>query len=109
MTEDEMVGWYHRLNGREFQQAPEDGEGQRSMASYSPWGCKEWDMTEQLNNKNKRGSDQFVDILLIRWWRDKWESALSSFRFPHSKHPFPTTKEKTLHMDITRLSIQKSN
>ena len=41
--------------------------------------------------------------------RDKWESALSSFRFPHSKHPSPTTKEETLNMDITRLLIQKSN
>ena len=69
-----MVGWHYQLNGHEFQQAQGDGEGQRSMECYSPWGCKEWDMTEQLNNKNKSGSDQFVDILLIGWWRDKWES-----------------------------------
>ena len=38
MTEDEMVGWHHRLNGHEFKQALEDGEGQRSLAY--PWGCK---------------------------------------------------------------------
>ena len=47
MKEDEMVGWHHQLNGCEFEQAP-DGVGQGSLASYSPWGCKESDTTEQL-------------------------------------------------------------
>ena len=51
MTEDEMVGWHHRLNGHEFEQAPGDGEGQASLVCCSPWGCKESDMTEQLNVK----------------------------------------------------------
>ena len=37
MTEDEMVGWYHQLNGHEFEQAPGDGEGQGSLACCSPW------------------------------------------------------------------------
>ena len=41
MTEDEMVGWYHRLNGHKFEQAPGDGEGQGSLACYSPWRHKE--------------------------------------------------------------------
>ena len=41
MTEDEMVGWYHQLNGHEFEQAPGDGEGQGSLACCSPWGHKE--------------------------------------------------------------------
>ena len=45
-----MVGWLHRLNGRKFEQAPEDGEGQGSLAYCSPWGRKESDMTERLNN-----------------------------------------------------------
>ena len=49
MTKDEMVGWHHRLKGHGFQQAPEVGDGQGSLACYSPWGCKESDMTEQLN------------------------------------------------------------
>ena len=48
-TEDEMVGWYHRLDGYEFEQALGDGEGQGSLACCSPWGHKESDMTEQLN------------------------------------------------------------
>ena len=38
MTEDETVGWHHRLNGHEFEQAPGDGEGQESLECYSPWG-----------------------------------------------------------------------
>ena len=46
MTEDEIVGWHHRLNGHEFEQAPGDGEGQRSLVCYRPWGCKELDMTQ---------------------------------------------------------------
>ena len=50
MTEDKMVGWYHQLNGLEFEQALGDGNGQWSLAYCSPWGCKELDMTEQLNN-----------------------------------------------------------
>ena len=49
MTEDEMVGWHHWLNGHEFEQAPGDGEGQGSLACCSPWGLKESDMTEQLS------------------------------------------------------------
>ena len=49
MTEDEMVGWYPQLSGREFEQAPGDGEGQGSQACCSLWGCKESDMTELLN------------------------------------------------------------
>ena len=51
-AEDEMVGWHHRLNGHEFEQAPGDGKGKESLACYSPWGHKEWYMTEQLNNSN---------------------------------------------------------
>ena len=49
MTEDKMVDWHHRLNGHEFEQAMEAGEGQGSLMCCSPWGCKESDMTEQLN------------------------------------------------------------
>ena len=49
MTEDEMVGWHHRLKGHEFDQALGVGEGQGSLEFCSPWGCKESDMTEWLN------------------------------------------------------------
>ena len=53
MTENKMVGWHHLLNGDEFEQAPGDGEGQRSLACYNSWSGKELYMTEQLNNSNK--------------------------------------------------------
>ena len=49
MTEDEMVGWHHRLDGRESEQAPGVGDGQGGLVCCSPWGCKELDMTEPLN------------------------------------------------------------
>ena len=45
-----MVGWHHRLNGHEFEQTLGDGEGQVSLVCCSPWGHKELDMTERLNN-----------------------------------------------------------
>ena len=48
-TEDEMVGWHHRLNGHEFESTPGAGDGQRGLACCSPWGCKESDMTDWLN------------------------------------------------------------
>ena len=49
MTEDEMVGWHHWLNGFEFEQALGVGDGQGGLVCCSPWGLKESDMTEQLN------------------------------------------------------------
>ena len=45
VTEDEMVGWYHQLNGHEFEQILGDGEGQGSLVYCSSWGHKELDMT----------------------------------------------------------------
>ena len=45
-TEDEMVGWHHRLDGHEFEQTPGDSDGQGSLACCSSWGCKELDTTE---------------------------------------------------------------
>ena len=48
-TEDQMIGWHHRLYGHEFEQAPGVGDGQGSLMCCSPWGHKESDMTEQLH------------------------------------------------------------
>ena len=45
-TEDEIVGYHHRLNGQEFEQAPGDNEGQGSLVCCSPWGHKKSDTTE---------------------------------------------------------------
>ena len=52
-TEDDMVGWHHWLNGHEFEQALGNDEGQGSLVCFSPWGPKELDITEWLNNNNK--------------------------------------------------------
>ena len=52
MTEDELVGWHHRLNGHEFEQAPGVGDGQGSLACCRPWGRKEPGTTERLNSDN---------------------------------------------------------
>ena len=56
MIENEMVGWHHWFNGHEFEQAPGDSEGQGTLACCSPWGGKELDMAERLNNSNKHST-----------------------------------------------------
>ena len=48
MAENEMVGWYHRLNGYEIEQTPGDSEGQESLVCFIPWCLKESDTTKQL-------------------------------------------------------------
>ena len=48
-----MVAWHHRLNGHEFEQTLGDSKGQGSLVCCSPWGPKESDLTEQLNNSNE--------------------------------------------------------
>ena len=61
MTEDEMVGWHHRFDGHEFEQALGAGDGQGGLVCYSPWGRKESDTAEQLN-----WSEHLVNILWSR-------------------------------------------
>ena len=55
MTENEMVGWHHRLDGHEFEQALGAGDGQGGLVCCSPWGHKESDTIEQLNWNEQRG------------------------------------------------------
>ena len=101
MTEDEMVGWHHWLDGHEFEQALGVGDGQGGLVCCSLWGCKELDTTEQLNWTEK--------VNLRSWWRrllmllrinpwlrftnaswdfhekkylTNWSRALSKLRFP---------------------------
>ena len=59
-TDDEMVGWHHRLDGHEFEQFPGVGDGQGSLAGCSPWGHKELDMTEELNWTDTDGITLFI-------------------------------------------------
>ena len=58
MTEEEMVGWHHWLDGHEFEQTPGVGDGQGSLAYCNPWGHKQSDMTQQLN---------WTDWVLVKW------------------------------------------
>ena len=75
-AEDEMIGWHHRLNEHEFEQAPEVGEGQGSLACCSPWDCKELNMTERLN----------------------WNFSTLWPTFPHFPHPMaPGNYHSTLY------------
>ena len=50
----QTMRWHRQLNGHEFEQTPGDSEEQGSLVCYSPWGCKESDMTERLNDNNSR-------------------------------------------------------
>ena len=71
-----MVVWHHWLSGHEFEQTPGDSEGQGSLVCCSPWGCKELDTTEWLNN-NKCFS--------WNWRAFVWGSKLwGSFMFQHT-------------------------
>ena len=58
MTEDEMIGWHHRLHGHELGQSPGEGEGQGSLVCCSSRGQEESDRTWQLNN-NDRGHPEW--------------------------------------------------
>ena len=84
-TKDEMAGWHHWLDGRESEWTLGVGDGQGGLVCWDSWGHKESDMTERLD------------------WTELSKCT------GHRKHPLPTTQEKTLHMDITRWSILKSD
>ena len=62
MTEDEVIGWHHWFDRHKFEQALGVGDGQGSLACCSPWGCKESDMTEQLNWTEQALTSHFVNI-----------------------------------------------
>ena len=63
MTEEEMLGWHHWLDGHEFKQAPGVGDGQGGLVCCSPWGHKELDTTERLN-----WSEIFEEVLSLTYW-----------------------------------------
>ena len=76
MTENEMVGWHHQINGHEFEQTPGDSEGQGSLACCNLWGCEELDTTEKqyhqscrVKTKKRYGHDLLLLLLLSRFSR----------------------------------------
>ena len=67
MTEDEIVGWHHRVDEHEFEKAPGDGE-QGSLACYSQWGHKESEMTERLSTHTHTPyiyENNYTNIILV--------------------------------------------
>jgi len=74
-----MVGWHHRLNGHEFEQALVGGEGQESLACCSRQSCKELDMTERVNNRNKVRDPRLPRLLpgASRWAPQGWKCQAS--------------------------------
>ena len=64
MTEDEMVGWHHRLDGHQFKQALQVGDGQGSLVCCSPWGHEESDMAEWLN-----WTENLILISCMFYWK----------------------------------------
>ena len=67
MTEDEMVGWHHRLDGHEFEQVPQVGDGQGGLVCCSPWSYKEQDMTGQLHDWTTELTDPGHQLLESTW------------------------------------------
>ena len=68
MTEDEMVGWHHRLNGHEFDQTPGDSEGQGSLVCCSPQGHKvRHDLKRLNNNVISKKPHSCIFLTTLRW------------------------------------------
>ena len=84
-TEDEMVEWHHWLNGHEFEWTLGDSEGQESLVSCIPWGHKESDMTEQLNNDKLFKLENWIYLEIIL--TSKFSITFPSWVFPPSGPP----------------------
>ena len=84
--EDETAGWHHWLNGHEFEWTLEVGDGQGGLACSSSWGCKESDMTEQLNWTELKACTLFWGVgEVLSEIRVTFSSQISSFRFCGTK------------------------
>ena len=98
MTEDEMVGWHHRLNGHKFEQTLGDGEGQGSQACCIPWGCKETRLS------NWTTTTICCKIATLEWGQDKVVSVgRREPLFLHTKVPtHPSAKPFTAGLSPSR-------
>ena len=110
-----MVGWHHRLNGHEFEQAPGDGEEQGGLVCCSPWGHKELDTTEQLNmfsmdtrpwhltyESSKMSLQMEQDTLFLRTLWSRFHSGAGSQRQPQCPNH---TEHSTLSFAISEAKI----
>ena len=75
-TEDEMVGWHHRLNRYGFGWTPGVSDGQGGLACCGPWGCKESDMTEQLNWTELNPGKCLKTLETTSWCFQFWKMSL---------------------------------
>ena len=115
VTEDEVVGWHHRLNGHEFEQTLGDGEGQGSLVCCSPWGHKESDMTEQLNwtdSKAWNRKSMFLFALEFRKESDmtewlNWTELKKELRIPIQK-VFLKFAQNTAHKSLSLYYLKYS-
>ena len=97
-----MVGCHHQLNGHEFKQALRDGEGQGTSVCCSPWGCKEGNTTQRLNNNKKPCMGASQVVLVVKNWpvnaEDPWvrkileegmttHSSIFAWRIPWTEEP----------------------
>ena len=118
-----MVGWHHQLNGHEFEQTPGDSEGQGNLACCSPWGHKESDTTEWLNNNSHtifrlnrpKGKKMLIifsislEELLIKLKFHSWLKIPNEIRLCKSVKLFSTYKLKTfLRLDESYVLGQNS-
>ena len=101
-TEDEMAGWHHQLDGREFEWTLGVGDGQGSLACCDSQGRKESDMTEQLNSteKEKKGGNKMILwILMISNLlnsEEELELSLGTSDLPRTqREPFPDSPSST--------------
>ena len=82
MTDDEIVGWHHQLDGHEFEQIPGVGDGRGSLACCSPWGCKESDTTEWLNWL----TEDMIYVFIVCWWTLRLLPHLDSCKQCYCEH-----------------------
>ena len=98
--EEEMVGWHHWLDGHEFEQALGIGDGQETLACWSPWGRKESDMTEELTWQQVSYS-----YFNIQWKKENWVTQRLSDMTLKKKHLFPGSWDLRLFLDFDSLRV----
>ena len=116
-TEDEMVGWHHRLNGHEFEQIPGAGDGQGGLMCCSPWGCRELDMTEQVNNTESevptfpqrlvaKGTG-CLDCISKGWSRGPWKRHFWAVRLARGWEKIYTSKRERKNYMFSKVNKEK--
>ena len=111
MTEDEMVGWLHRLNGHEFEQAPGVGDGQGGLACCSPWCLKESNTTERLNwtGPGFCCKNTYIAWLLPFLFRTDPQSSLRDYLLGLSLQYVCQIKHKSLTFKLCFFPVNSTN